>query len=436
MTPSERNPRNGASAQQTIEQREVEFNSAVDRNLGRNVRAQLINGALGQTGFRLVQAPTFLPAFLFALCGSDFLVGLARSLQAAGTVLSPMIGASLIGHRSRILGATLTLGMLMRLQILGVSLAAFLLGNQSAFVAVVAMMTLMGFFQGMSQVTMNSLRAKVIPVARRGIVSGLRNFLAGLISATLSYVAGAYVIEPNLLGNGYATLFLLAFVIGMLGIAGLSTTREPEAVSVRQRQSVVTTLRQVPALLRSNPDFARFFVVRALGAFGRMGMPFYILYAHTRMDVSGRNLGLLTTVWMITSSVSNLLWGVIADRRGYRIVMIMTLTLWTFSQIEMLAVTDLTGMFTFFVTMGTALGGFNQASQNMVFEFGAQEDVPLRLAASGTAVNAIATIGPVIGGAIVTLASYQALFVACFLLQAVGLVLMRWVPEPRTLHRL
>lgn len=415
------------------QRRHREFRSAVERNLKRNVAAQLFNGALGQTGFRLVQAPTFLPAFLFALSGSDFLVGLARSMQAAGTVMSPMIGASLIGHRPRILSATLLLGVLMRLQILGVSLAAFLLGNQSAFAAVVLMMTLMGFFQGMSQVTMNSLRAKVIPVGRRGIVSGMRNFLAGVSAASVSYVAGAYVIEPNLLGNGYASLFLLAFTIGMLGLAGLAATREPDAVNVRRREGVVGTFRQVPGLLRANPPFARFFVVRALGTFGRMGMPFYILYASTRTDISGRELGILTTIWMITSSVSNLFWGLLADRRGYRIVMILTLALWAASQLHMLTVTGLGGMMGFFVIMGMAQGGFNQAAQNMVFEFGAEHDIPLRLAASGTAVNAIATIGPVLGGVIVTLHSYQALFVTCFALQALGLVMMTWVPEPRTL---
>ena len=71
----------------------------VARNLRRNAAVQLLHGLFGQTGFRLVSAPTFLPAYLFALSGSDFAVGLARSLQAAGTVASPMLGASLIGHR-------------------------------------------------------------------------------------------------------------------------------------------------------------------------------------------------------------------------------------------------------------------------------------------------------------------------------------------------
>lgn len=423
-------------AEEGVEQRERQFRSDVRRHLKRNVAAQLVNGALGMTGFRLVQAPTFLPAFLFALSGSDFLVGFARSMQAAGTVLSPLIGASLIGHRSRILGATITLSLLMRLQILGVSLAAFLLGNDSAFAAVVVLMTFMGFFQGMSQVTMNSLRAKVIPVGRRGIVSGMRNFLSGTLSATVSYLAGAYVIEPDLLGNGYASLFLMAFVISVLGLGGLALTREPEAVSVREREGLGGTVRQVPELLRANPNFARFFVVRALGTFGRMGMPFYILFASTRIDISGKQLGLITTVWMITSSVSNLAWGLIADRRGYRVVMITTLGLWAFSQIEMLTVDSLAGLYGFFVLMGMALGGFNQAAQNMVLEFGAQEDIPLRLAASGTAVNLIATVGPVLGGTIVTFFSYQSLFVTCFVLQVFALsVLVLTVPEPRRLGR-
>ena len=87
---------------------------------------QLAHGMFGQTGFRLVSAPTFLPTYLFMLSGSDFAVGLARSLQAAGTIASPMVGASLIGHRGKILGITLASSAAMRLQILGLALVGFL----------------------------------------------------------------------------------------------------------------------------------------------------------------------------------------------------------------------------------------------------------------------------------------------------------------------
>jgi MFS family permease len=416
------------------QQRQANYDQHVRRHLTRNIVAQITNGMFAQTGFRLVQAPTFLPAYLFALSGSDFMVGLSRSLQAAGTVASPVIGASMIGHRDRILGTTLTVGALMRLQILGMSIAGFTLAATETLYAIMAMMLLMGFFQGMYQVANNSLRAKVIPVNRRGMVTGVRNFLAGLSSATVSYVAGAYMIERDVLGNGYAAVFLLAFAVGMAGLFAMAITKEPDAVSVKPRESVGGTLRLLPGLLRDDPAFAKYFFARALASFGRMAMPFYILFAATRMEITGSVLGLLTTVWMITSSVTNIFWGLIADRHGYRIVMIATLALWILSHAQLLFTDDLTGMIVFFVIMGLAQGGFAQASQNMLLEFGRIEDIPLRLAASGTAVNFIGMIGPVMGGVIIAGASYQALFLTCIVLQSIALLMILiWVPEPRKL---
>jgi len=406
--------------------------TSVQSNLRRNVAAQLLNGMFGQTGFRLIQAPTFVPQYLFLLSGSEFVVGLARSLQAAGTVVSPVLGAALIGHRTHILGATLTVGVLMRLQILGLALTGFMLAGHSALITSIVFLALMGFFLGMSQITMNSLRAKVIPVERRGIVSGARNFLAGLSSAVASYYAGSYFIEQEVLGNGYATVFLLAFLITSVGLLALALTREPAAETVNERTSFIGTMKSMGPLLRQDPDFQKFFYARALGAFGRMALPFYILFANTKTEISGVELGILTTVWMLTSSTTNLIWGVLADRRGYRLVLIITLALWIASHVQILTVDGLADMLVFFIVMGMASGGFNQAGQNMVLEFGRVEDIPRRLAASGSVVNLVGTIGPVLGGLIVLGLSYTTLFVFVILLQLIALIIiLRSVPEPR-----
>lgn len=414
---------------------ENRYQHQVKRHLKRNATVQILNGMFGQTGVRLVQAPTFVPAYLFALSGSDFVVGLARSLEATGKILTPLIGASLIGHRTRILGITLILGVLMRLQILGMAMAGFLLSTVPALYAFITMLALMGFFQGMSQVTLNSLRAKVIPVKRRGIVAGARNLLAGLTSALVSYFAGAYLVEVEFLGNGYASVFLLAFVIGIAGMGIIAFTYEPHAVRVRDRASIHDVLRSIPGLLRDDPAFARFFCARALAAFGRMAMPFYILFAATQMEISGSDLGLLTLIWMITPSFVNMFWGILADRKGHRIVMVSTLFLWILSHLQLLFVTDLHGMMLFFAIMGLSRGGFVQSGQNLILEFGLTENVPLRLAASSTAVSLIGAIGPVLGGAILAFSNYNSLFIVCMLLQGLALaILIFTVPEPRNLQ--
>ena len=386
----------------------------------------------GQTGFRLVSAPTFLPAYLFMLSGSDFAVGLARSLQAAGTIASPMIGASLIAHRRKILGITLASSAVMRLQILGLALVGFFVGAGAAVPAIITCLALMGIFQGIAQVTMNSLRAKVIPINKRGIVGGARNFLAGLTSAALSYAAGAYIIDGNVLGNGYASVFLLAFGVTCIGLFALGLTWEPKAESVRGRESIVETFAAIGPILREQPAFRRFFIARALASCGRMALPFYILFAGTRIELTGTVLGVLTTVWMLTSSTANLGWGMLADRHGYKIVMLVTLACWIVSHVQLLFVDGFTGVVVFFVLMGMSSGGFNQSAQNMVLEFGRFEDIPIRLAASGSAVNLVGTVGPVLGGAVVALFGYIELFVLTILLQTIAFAIMlAFVPEPR-----
>ena len=89
-------------------------------------------------------------------------------------------------------------------------------------------------------------------------------------------------------------------------------------------------------------------------------------------------------------------------------------------------------MVVFFVIMGSASGGFNQAGQNMTLEFGRLEDIPIRLAASGSAVNLVSAVGPFVGGVIVALTGYVALFLTTLALQAIALVIIAVaVPEPR-----
>ena len=80
---------------------ERDFQAAVNQNLRRNYLAYLCHGVLGQTGMRLINTPTFIPAYVHLLSGSDLIVGLARSLQYFGMFVTPLIGASIVESRRR-----------------------------------------------------------------------------------------------------------------------------------------------------------------------------------------------------------------------------------------------------------------------------------------------------------------------------------------------
>ncbi|MET0363984.1 MAG: MFS transporter, partial [Sphingobium sp.] len=251
--------------------------SFIKRNLRRNMVAHFVHGTLGLTGFRLIYTPTFLPAYMQLITGSAALVGLGQSLLQLGATLSPVLGASRIEHRARLLPYAVRTGSLMRLQILGLAFAGWMLGGAALVAVTLVLLFLLGFFTGSQRVAFQMLMAKVIPVGKRGRLQGWRNFAGGCIAAMLSLGAGYYLIEAQFLGNGYASTFFLAFLLTSIGLWFLrALMREPDGAGAPMR-SLGERLRTFPLLL-SHSDYRALLTVQALVASARMSGPFYILY--------------------------------------------------------------------------------------------------------------------------------------------------------------
>ena len=148
-----------------------------------------MHGMLGQTGFRFINAPTFIPAYILMLSGgSNLLVGLALAMQGFGQMLTPLLGANLISHRSRVLPIGFVTGSLMRTCILLMGLSGFFLDEQYLLITMIFLLTLFGLLEGVQGVIFNYLMSKVIPVKKRGRLTGFRNFLAGTTAAAEKYM--------------------------------------------------------------------------------------------------------------------------------------------------------------------------------------------------------------------------------------------------------
>ncbi len=415
---------------------EEAFQAQVRASLRRNYLAHTCHGLLGQTGMRLVNAPTFIPAYIEALSGSPAIVGLARGLQYLGMFLSPIFGATLIEHRRRVLPVGLWTGALMRIQILGIALGGLLLPPPWPLVSAVVFLGLFGLLLGVQGVVFNTLVAKVIPVKMRGVLLGLRNALAGLTAAGVAYVAGSAILERDLLGNGYASTFLLAFVLTSLGLGMLLFVREPESPSVRAPAHVGDRLRDLPRLLREDRAFTRYFLARALATMGRMGQPLYILYAADRLELTGERLGQLTAAWLLAQQVSNLLWGAAADRRGFRAIFLASLALWALAVVLLMQTASAGSLVAVFAALGAGIGGFQLSAQSLVLEFGSRENLPLRIAVANSASELVAAVGVVAGGLIASAYSYVAVFAIAIACQVAALaVVFLSVDEPRARRR-
>ncbi|QKG72822.1 MFS transporter [Erythrobacter mangrovi] len=401
-------------------------------NLKRNYRATLIHGVFGMTGFRLIYAPTIIPAYLYLLTGSAAAVGLGTALLQLGGTVSPILSGARVESRKRIMPYAIGVGSMMRVMILILAVAAWTLDGSALLAVTLLSFLLLGFFSGAQRVAFQMLMAKVIPIARRGRLQGVRNMLGGLIAAGLAWVAGHYFIEQTWLGNGYATTFLLAFVLTSIGLVALRMgLTEPDAPSLRPEMPLRQRLKQFGELLQHR-DFRAFLFVHGFASISRVGLPFWTLYVGDRLGLDGRLIGSLSLAFLTADTLSNLAWGAIGDRYGFRLVYLGSLAS-SLTGLALLVFGDGWLLHLAFVALGIGSSGWMMAALTLVLEFGAHEDIPMRLALLTTVEGAVSSVGPVLAGVAIAAMGYPPLIAVSVAALLASLALMQFkVREPRS----
>ena len=95
--------------------------------------------------------------------------------------------------------------------------------------------------------------AKVIPVERRGLWSGLARSLGALLGVA-GGVASGWLLTHWAFPQNYGYLFLLAFLFVAISWLGLAANREPPSPTVKPRSSLGAYLGRLPAVLRRDGD--------------------------------------------------------------------------------------------------------------------------------------------------------------------------------------
>jgi MFS family permease len=397
----------------------------------RNARVLFVHSLFGQTGFRLLQAPTFFPTYLSLLTGSEAAVGLARAVQSTGMFLSPFFGVGAVQSRSRVKGLLLSFGGAMRLQLLLLGLIALLLPRSLATVLVWPVVFLWGACSGLQMVVFNFVLAKSVPTRARGRLLGARSMVSGLTLIGVSAAAGA-LLERYGFPRGYGLAFLLAFVLTSAGLASLRWLDEPETTELAPPPGARSLLHSVPRLLRSDPGWARFVGAHVLASAARGALPYYVLLVGERHEASGSLLAGLTIAYSVSQALVSLVWGVLGDRRGFGRVLGLSLLLWMAgSALALSRSHDLVAAYAVFVLVAAGFAGHLLASQALALEFGREGDRALRIAASSSLGELVGTLGFVAAGLLAELVSIEAVLVLSIVLQAVGWTLVVTLRDPR-----
>lgn len=291
---------------------------------------------------------------------------------------------------------------------------------------------------GMAGTPFYDIVAKTIPVERRGAYFGGRD-LWGALTA----IAGGYFISillnPDLAPAfpiNFAIIFALATLAIALGVGAFSLVNEPAGAATAS----VTFRDQVRAariLIRTNHTYRQFLLTRVVVAVSDIASPFYAIYATRVLGIPIETIGIYIGISTVAGLIANPLWSRASDRRGNRIVLLGAVSC-------LLTLPVLALVFGFlpagpalalpfgalFLLNGIARPAANIAYPSYLLEIAPALERPLYVSFTNTILG-IATFVPVIGGTLLDLFGFRALFVIALIVSLIAWGLARGLSEPR-----
>ena len=163
-----------------------------------------------------------------------------------------------------------------------------------------------------------------------------------------------------------------------------------------------------------------------------MATGFLAVYAVQHWGLSDAQAGTFTVSLLVGQAISNLLFGVLADRKWHKIILeISALSAALAVAIALTAPAPLI-LHASFALAGCAIAGFYQSGMMIAMEFGRPEIQATYIGMNSTVRGASAGIAPLMGGWLAATVGYPGLFVVAFAMGVIGFAVMRFaVQDPR-----
>ena len=294
----------------------------------RNRRLGIASGAFAGLSFDFLHPELILAGMVYALTGSKMMVAAVTVVSKAG-VLAPqlLVGAGLEHHarkRPYFIGLTVVrafgfAAMIAAMARLTVTADAL---TMNLFLLAYLVVCMCG---GAGHVVFMDLAGRMVPTRQIGSFFGMRHFASGV----LSIVAGVVLIQP-LLGRtslfpvNYLILIIIGAVLSITDMTLFSLCREQPGPRAENRATFVESLRRGFGWMKTDRNYRLFLLHRVTFRVNYLALAFFIPYGTERLAsragpggvaVLG---GILVAALKLSRMIASVVWGRVADRRGFR----------------------------------------------------------------------------------------------------------------------
>ncbi|HWQ15035.1 MAG TPA: MFS transporter [Roseiflexaceae bacterium] len=415
------------------------FEREVERNFRWNFAVNLVDISFIMFGLSMISRETVLPLLVSKLTPSTVAIGLVPAIYSLGIYLPQLLGAGVAEAMPRKKPFLALVGGLgERVPYLIAGLAVLLLASSAPLAALLALTVCFGVAgasAGFATPAWFDMIAKVIPVQRRGLFTGVSFGLGALMGVAGAAVIGV-VLERWPFPQNFALLFAVAFVSMVISWVGLVLNREPASPSLHPPTPLRTYLRRLPAVLRGDRNFARYIAAMAVARAGTMAGGFFLVYGAGRFQLGGAEVGLLTGVLIGCQAVLNPLWGLLGDRRGHKVVLVGGAVALALAAVTVALAPAWPWLVAAFALLSIFLSADSASFLTIIPEFCADEDRPTYIGLTNTLLAPVTSLAPLLGGWLAAVLGFPPMFALAALLAGLGAALLAlWVREPRRARR-
>ena len=411
-----------------------------DQNFRRNYRLGVWNGIAMHVADAFISETTVLPSFISNLTPSKILIGLAGSMRRASWPLPQAVVAGYLESRDRKLPLYRTTAYLRVFAMITLSITTLLLGSHLNLLLLLffAAFSIYSISAGIAGLPYMDIVAKTIPSKIRGSYFGTRLFLGGLLATFCGYLVKEILLTFSFPLN-YGFLFLIATFFITLGVFLFSLVAEPVQSVEKEKKGSLFNLREGKMILKMDKNYQRLCLTRILLGIGAMSFPFYILYLRKIFPIPEGSIGLFLSAELVGTTFTNLFWGNLSNRKGNRIVLMITAFVSIFIPLIAFALTliplpTFTPSLILFFLMGGVKSGIWVGYPNFLIDISPAKKRPTYIGFMNTLIAPILFL-PTLGGGIVDLSSYEVLFSLSLLSSPLALLFAYHLKDPRKEER-
>ncbi len=359
---------------------------------------------------------TYLSIYLLALGATGAQIGAWSSLSGLASAAMLVLGAMLVerfGHRKNIV--IFAGGWMARLSILSITLLPLLLKGEALILIMVGMAVARDAFNYLGSPAWTSLTGDIVPIERRGVYFGSRNFIMGAAGIVTVLFVGEMITR---IGGpqGYQASMGLAFVIGMVATYSYNRIRDPHPLPLPKKEP--TAADGMPALvfireMFHHPGFVAFSLTSVLWNLAlNVAGPFFNVYMVRVLNVTPTMIAVNSVAYAIASIAVQLIVRPWADRIGARRMQLISGLLIPILPFCWLLVHNGWEVIPINIASGALWGIYNLAAFSLMFDVTPAAQRARYSAIYQLAVMVALAVGAAIGGVMVTRWGYVSVFIS------------------------